>query len=398
MNFKHTTIMAMVMVFALASSAHAKSKKQKQREKEEAAEEARVLKLLTIKPEGKQPTIVKMGKVVEVVDNLTREPENLSSNDDGTKLVWVAGGRKEKMPLLFPVRGWHAEKIDGVWLEAEKARRQFLHFYHGMAYGGENSEIIAVGSIARFFNIIRLYDQDFKKIDTFHPKDFGIEKNILLKHAQVSPDGKWLTFYTRGIYEKRGVMVYNLETEKAYHLGAFDDKHPTWTPDGKKILVHFQRGGNSSMTTESGQEEAFIAFYNLEISGNELVSFNRETMDDTATEYYTYQKHPSVTADGKYLFYHSKKTPFERSHIHVRRFEPGSTEYSLRFTTMGGNEIKKSKHLTEAKKTKDIFFVGKERKTQTEKDAKKEVEKFDAIYQVPDARITELFESLTRNR
>ena len=338
------------------------------------------LSLVKLKAESEMPIQVDIKGVLKLVDGETRRAESLSANDDGTKLVWLAGKKKGKVPSGRSFGNWRSFKDhNGKWSSASHIVRQSFNFAYSISIGAGDKELITIGSTNGFKKKIKIVDQNSREIYRLDRGDFEItEGSPYLKHGQISPDGKWLTFYTGDIPEIRGVMVYNFETKRTYRLQAIDDKHPTWSSDGSKILVHFQKGGNSSIQLDLPLEHAYIAYYDLEIDGNELVSWSRTSLDDTDTDVFNYQKHPALTNDGKYLFYHSKKNPNASSQLHVRKLEKGSTQYHLKIFTADGRELKKVKHVAMAKKVNELFIVGKVSKNKEGKDEKR----FDHIYNI----------------
>ncbi|MBT3983235.1 MAG: hypothetical protein HOE90_17915 [Bacteriovoracaceae bacterium] len=338
------------------------------------------LSLVKLKSKSEQPIEVDIKGVLKLVDGETRKAESLSANGDGTQLVWLAGKRKEKVPSGRSFGNWRSYKDQsGKWSSAKHVVRQSFNFAYSISIGAGDKELITIGSTNGLKKKIKIVDQKSKEIYKLDHDDFEItEGSPYLKHGQISPDGKWLTFYTGDIPEIRGVMVYNFETKVTYRLQAIDDKHPTWSSDGSKILVHFQKGGNSSIKLDLPLEHAYMAYYDLEIDGNELVSWNRTSLDDTETDVFNYQKHPALTVDGKYLFYHSKKNPNAESHLHVRKLEKGSTQYRLNLFTADGRELKKVKHVAMAKKVNELFVVGKVKKDKDNKDE----QRFDHIYNI----------------
>lgn len=192
-------------------------------------------------------------------------------------------------------------------------------------------------------------------------KDWDLPKTELIQHARYSPDGRFLTFYTRVHTARQGVYLLDLKTGEKVRLGSDHDKHPTWSPDGRRIYFHCQTGGKRHRFDFSGggQEQSVIGYYELLIGAEGQVNaWRRRLMDEPGGGRYLYQKHPVEVAGTGLLFCHGELRPDGKKRILVRRAEPGSQIYVLDPTWSGG-ELKEMKHPCASFERRDLMFIAK---------------------------------------
>lgn len=218
-----------------------------------------------------------------------------------------------------------------------------------------------IGDLSGFEHRIEIYDTLTPKnlIMSFTPQDMGLKKPEMLKHARVSADGKWMTFYTHGIDDQRGVYVYNFETKRTQHLGLFDDKHPTWTPDGTKILFHQQQGGNASVDY-GGEEKSLLGYYDLKADAHGNLTFTRQLMDSQRNLFH-YHKHPSVYPGTDLVFFHGVLEPLGSKKLFVRKLGVDTKIFKISDIMIKDLELKGTKHANSSLAANGLFFVAREK-------------------------------------
>jgi WD40-like Beta Propeller Repeat len=191
--------------------------------------------------------------------------------------------------------------------------------------------------------------------------DWGLNPRELIQHARISPDGRWLVFYTREYAETQGVYLLDRKTGLHYRLGTEMDKHPTWSPDGTRIYFHTVRGGRRRRFDlfPDGVERSVIGFFDLRFEGDRLVSWDRRLMDEFGDRY-IYQKHPAEVPGTGLLFFHGQLKPEGKKRLMVRLAEVGSQVYVIK-AKWRGRSLKEAKHPCTSFRGRDVVFVGKER-------------------------------------
>lgn len=315
--------------------------------------------------------------------------EALNISDDGNKIVYIAKAETD-IQQAPPTTAWMVTKKDGVWQEPEKlpisgyvTSVTFAHndewivasTSHGTAKGylkilklALSGDTDKIGDLMGFEHRIEIRDalKPKKKIFNFKPADFSLAKPEMLKHARVSPDGKLMTFYTHGIEAQRGIYLYNFDTQKTIHFGAFDDKHPTWTADGKKILFHSQVGGNAfssaveaaSADATEALETSVLGYYDLSLRADGEMQANRILMD-VNKKGFSYQKHPANYPGTDLIFFHGADAPDKAKKIYVRRLGVGTEVYKLSDLKLDGVEIQNGKHPNSSINASGLYFVGR---------------------------------------
>jgi hypothetical protein len=214
--------------------------------------------------------------------------KDLTKNDSGTKL---------KKPLLnIFVKGSFTPSGEIVACELEYRFGAITKSTWGFFRTGEWEPL-------GYHSVISFYKDGVKRL-TYDAKDFGLPKGTFLEHPRVSPDGRFLTFYTQSAANVQGIYVYNLEKKTTTYMGNFLDKHPTWSADGKRIFFHEQ--GQLAGTKE---EIARIGYYDLDFVGDEVKLGKRNLLwnhEHALGSDYIYQKHPAYHPGLDVVFFHAR--------------------------------------------------------------------------------------------
>lgn len=310
---------------------------------------------------------IKLTPALEVIEANRWEMQNPSLSYDGQAVSFNATKIKF-IPRLDITPFMSFRNADGTWSKSDvKIKKRFLKGYIGGAFLGDDNDLYYASykkiAGAHEFAFYERQDDKYYPVKKFKmKKDFGLGNNII-NHPKVSPDGRWLTFYTRGL-DKRGIYLYNFETEEVHHISTredgqgHDDKHPTWTADGKKILFHYQTGGNSSVNTDQ-DEQSYLGYYAIETKGNQLVSSTRVMIDDLSSPKFTYHKHAGNFVDTDYIVFHGKKKIDGSSKIYIRKMEKNSNIYEIELKNAAGEKFKKLKHPTLSMKAKNMVFLAR---------------------------------------
>ncbi|MBC7539131.1 MAG: hypothetical protein H7281_09935 [Bacteriovorax sp.] len=325
---------------------------------------------------GAQTSKLKLDTGIEIFTSNTTDPSALAVNDDGSRIYWIA--KKSKKSLLEPIDVFYSTTdINNV--NPIRIKRGFGDLYTAVSpiVGTEddvvvNHENYTVGAIIRTVLHKLITKDDTPKgykscIDIRNVKTNKSVKNLcavdlglkqeLLAHARVSPDKNWLTFYLKGEKNPAGIYLFNMNTGKTVLLGEFNDKHPTWSTDGSKIMFHFQRGGNTK--SEADTEEAFIGWYDLGLNNDSIVTSSRHLIDDPAlTTTFTYQKHPTMVPGTNFIIYHGQEKVDGSKKLYLRELK---TDSKIRELSMKLNDcsIKSTKHASAGFHDHFVYFVGK---------------------------------------
>lgn len=325
---------------------------------------------------GAEVSKLKLDTGIEIFTHNTTEPSALAVNEDGTRIYWIA--KKSKKSLLEPIDIFYSSTdINNVF--PVRIKRGFGDLYTAVApiVDSEDEVVIdhenyTLGAITRTI-LHRLITGDDtpkgyrscidirnvksnKSVKELCAKELGLKKE-LLAHARISPDKNWLTFYLKGEKNPAGIYLFNMNTGVTVLLGEFNDKHPTWTPDGSKIMFHFQRGGNTKSEAET--EEAFIGWYDLELNQDSIVSAKRHLIDDPALiKSYTYQKHPTMISGTNFVLYHGQDKIDGAKKLYLRELKADS---KIRVLSMKLNDcsVKSTKHAAVGYRDHFVYFVGK---------------------------------------
>ncbi len=324
-------------------------------------------------------------------------PEAIVVAESGDKFVFVASKSKPFLPVP-PSTAWLCKRdpATGIWGKPEQLIDKGLCL--GIAFGNSDKWIIAsqayfkitglrnlayiadrekIGNLKGFKHRLEIIDAETRKeVMTFSPADFGLKKNEIIKHARISPDGKWLSFYLHAYKEQVGIYLYNFATKKTFHLALMDDKHPTWSPDGTKIFFHYQKGGDAVSDEKLDLEEARLGYYDLKFYGDSATW--KRILIDPADGPAVYHKHPSMYSGADLVFFHKKhredkngKIELSSSELYVRRLGISTPVYHITgLNTSDSIEVNTIKHATSAATIKlrsGLFFVGKGKEKSTDK-------------------------------
>jgi len=189
--------------------------------------------------------------------------------------------------------------------------------------------------------------------------DWDMKPTELLQHARLSPDGRWLTFYTRVHPRNQGCYLLDLKTNEHFRLSDQHDKHPTWDPNGRRIWFHHASGGKRHRFDffASGVERAVIGYFDLTFENGQLIEWKRHLMDEL-DDRFIYHKHPTIVAGTDLLFFHGDLKPDGKKKLMVRKAGPGSEVFVVK-PTCEGKKLKAAKHPCSSFEKADLVFIAK---------------------------------------
>jgi hypothetical protein len=191
-------------------------------------------------------------------------------------------------------------------------------------------------------------------------RDWRFAATELIQHPRVSPDGQWLTFYTRVERARQGVYLLHLATRARYRLSDQHDKHPTWSPDGRRIWFHHSFGGKRHRFDffGGGVERSVLGYLELRFDGPRLIESRRVLLDGLDQPAFIYHKHPAPLPGSDLVFFHGRSSPEGKMHLMVRRAEPGSEVFIVK-PTVGGQVLKAAKHPAAPLAARALVFIAK---------------------------------------
>jgi len=189
--------------------------------------------------------------------------------------------------------------------------------------------------------------------------DWDMRATELLQHARVSPDGRWLAFYTREHVRDQGIHLLDLRTGEHLRLSRGRDKHPTWSADGKRIYFHCAAGGRRRRfdPLAGTVERSVLGLVDLRFDDGRLVGWERRRFDEFGDDY-VYHKHPAEVASAGLLFFHGQLEPDGDKKLMVRRTDPGSQVFIVE-PRWKGKKLKEIKHVCSALGAANLGFVAK---------------------------------------
>lgn len=176
------------------------------------------LKEQKIPEETKKRKINVDAKYVTLIDNKLSHFENPALSDDGKNLAVIGSFlRAIERSSIFP---YVYEKDENGCFQRKKGSiaKSKGRAHIGASFKGENNEMMYT-SIRKYLGRygIAFYSKNkkgkYKQEKIMYPEDFGFDENVILNHPKMSPDGNWLTFYTRDT-DKRGIHLYNIKQRK----------------------------------------------------------------------------------------------------------------------------------------------------------------------------------------
>jgi hypothetical protein len=318
---------------------------------------------------------IKLSKSVSIIDQKSIAPESVAISDDGSRICWIGKARDSKLVLpseiFIKVENMHEiQKVHkGGALNAftkcsfdlnnnlvtSKLHWRPLALSRSVINGVMKGDMDPVG----YASSISIFNEIEKNIKTIFPKDLGIKTNTtFLKHARISPNGEWLTFYLDS-KKLKGIYLQHIATGKVHKLSNEYDKHPTWTHDSKKILFH-----NQIDAKDTNSEMSYLGYFELELtSSGEVLKNKRVLLDDPSVVGFRYQKHPAMIRDTDLVIFHGEKAAGEKKALYVRKLEKNSPSFELKLELADGTKISKAKHPTTGATTDKIIFIGKTKNT-----------------------------------
>src|SRR5690606_4049122 len=128
-----------------------------------------------------------------------------------------------------------------------------------------------------------------------------------------------------------------------------------WSPDGTKILFHYQVDA-----TETTPEKAFLGYFDLATNDQgELLKTQRILLDDPSKIEFRYQKHPAILPGTDLVFFHGEKEAGDKKALFVRKLEVGSKSIELKIELQDGTKITKAKHPASGAYSDQLVFIGK---------------------------------------
>jgi hypothetical protein len=334
---------------------------------------------------------IKIESLPQLIINrdMENDPEAIALSPDGSRLAWI--DKKRSSSRLQAVNMFMSVKVDNEFKKYLRIRKSSIgDLYTGISFTPANKVVASeenykFGAITSTLTFMAFSNEDpapkgyescikvnFKARDQkkLCVEDFGLLAGDFLQHPRISPNGKYLVIYIKGNQEgnKPGVYLYDLEDTTSgyigFHAGVYADKHPTWSPDGSKILFHHQTGGNTK--DGSSLEKAVIGYYEINYNTSNPLG-RRFLMDDINQEGYVYHKHPAVIPNTNILIFHGQNEVDGNKKLYARKLTPGSKVFQLKIpATESDLKMYKAKHPATSYQTKEIYFIGKEKEIQGE--------------------------------
>lgn len=314
---------------------------------------------------------IKIKKGIEIINQTSFGAESVAVSDDGSKLCWIAKSRDSK--IVIPGDIFMRDLNDDAVKRAKKGGA--LNAFTKCSFDEKNNLVtsklhwrplaltrtIVTGLISGdmdpkgFVSSISIFDEDSKKVRDIRPKSLGLKSNrIFLKHPRVSPNGEWITYYLKHGKKIQGVYLHHFASGKTHQLSNVYDKHPTWSPDGSKILFHYQIDA-----TETQPEMAYLGYFDVNLSeSGDLIESKRIMLDEPKDVGFRYQKHPAILAGTNLVFFHGEENAGDKKDIFVRDLSPNSKVFKIKME-IEDVKITKAKHPASGAFDDSIYFIGK---------------------------------------
>jgi hypothetical protein len=313
-----------------------------------------------------------------LVDGNKNDIESVAVSKDGALLCWI--GKTSNKKWVYPIDAFIKESHKDSSEQPRKVKKSSALNAFSKCTFDENNNILMSELFYRplaitttlihslrtgdfepqkYNSYLVTYDSNnLARLSIIQPKQLDHKSNKeFLKHPHISPDGKWMTYYTMGNFGPKGIYLYNRQTQDNIHLGDYADKHPTWSPDGTKILFHSQKNSHK----EGEIEQAYLGYYELSLQDNKVLAAKRVMLDDYNQKGFVYHKHPVIYPGTDLLFFHGHKKPDGKKHLFVRKLSKPHRIYELKMTD-GEYEFKKAKHPAAAHVDSGLYFVGETKK------------------------------------
>lgn len=322
-------------------------------------------------------TKISLESGLELIDDSRFGVESPAVSDDGKEVCFI--GKNKNRNYVYPVNAY--TKRIGSSSSATKVKKKMLNVFTKCAYSPDGSLVLSELKYSPFAISASLFyslrNEDFEpkryrsvisiyssKINKGFTKDEELKaislgqnhKREFIKHPRVSPDGKWIVYYTSGIHGKKGIFLYHINSKKTVHLGERAEKHPTWSADGSKVLFHYQVADRKA----GGLEKAYLGYYEVRFFGFK-VEAKRVMLDNSNDRGYIYHKHPALYPGTDLLFFHGQTKPEGGKKLYVRRLRPNSKIFELEMKK-SNISLKKAKHPAVSRAQSGLVFVGKESK------------------------------------
>ncbi len=322
---------------------------------------------------------ISVNEGIEVINDTSFSAESVAISDDGKEVCWIAKKKDSKIVIASDVfyKKFNSQSVSRL------DKHGILNAFTKCSFDSEGnlvtsklhwrplalSRTIVVGLIRGDFDPIgyassvTTMDHSNKVLEVIKPKSLGLKSNrIFLKHPRYSPDGKWLTYYLSHGKKTKGVFLHHIESGQTHQLSSVYDKHPTWTPDGTKILFHHQIDAN-----ETNPEKAYLGYFDLKLTQDgSIKDSKRILLDKIYSSKFMYQKHPAVLAGTNLVFFHGEEEEGDKKSLFVRELKPGSKNYKIKLK-LNGIKISKAKHPASGAFDDKIVFIGKEKGADEEK-------------------------------
>jgi dipeptidyl aminopeptidase/acylaminoacyl peptidase len=150
-----------------------------------------------------------------------------------------------------------------------------------------------------------------------------------------------------------------LQSGARFRLSEEHDKHPTWSPDGRRIYFHTAVGGKRHRFDffARGVERAVLGFYQMHFEDGRFSGCDRVLVNELADDF-VYHKHPTIVAGTGLLFFHGRLKPGGKMKLMVSRDEPGSQVFVVK-PTLDGEALKALKHPCSSFERADLVFIAK---------------------------------------
>ncbi len=191
--------------------------------------------------------------------------------------------------------------------------------------------------------------------------DWGFKPTELIQHARVSPDGRYLAFYTREDPADEGVYLLDQTTGARFRLSHAFDKHPTWSPDGQRLYFHTVTDaprGRFDPAANALNERSALGVFELSGLDDGAPTWTRRVFDAFEDGVFIYHKHPAEIPGTDLLVFHGRTKPDGKQRLFVRRRDPGSPVYELDLRWQG-ESLKAAKHAAASRMQRDVAFVAK---------------------------------------